>query len=104
MNFLTPDALVLVEWGEKFKSIRKKATGEIIDCIGGWRRAEDFGDSEGIAEAKIKQENCGMIDRRWKDAADFAEVESSVRFLSQRCCALSRQAMHRRCKPRNRPL
>lgn len=26
----TPDALVLVEWGEKFASIRKKATGEIV--------------------------------------------------------------------------
>ncbi len=26
----TPDALVLVEWGEKFKSIRKRATGEIV--------------------------------------------------------------------------
>ena len=30
-ELLTPDALVLVEWGEKFKSIRKRATGEI--CI-----------------------------------------------------------------------
>jgi tRNA threonylcarbamoyladenosine biosynthesis protein TsaE len=28
-DLLTPDALVLVEWGEKFKSIRKRATGEI---------------------------------------------------------------------------
>ena len=28
-ELLTPDALVLVEWGEKFKSIHKKATGEI---------------------------------------------------------------------------
>jgi tRNA threonylcarbamoyladenosine biosynthesis protein TsaE len=28
-ELLTPDALVLVEWGEKFASIRKKATGEI---------------------------------------------------------------------------
>jgi len=28
-ELLTPDALVLVEWGDKFKSIRKKATGEI---------------------------------------------------------------------------
>jgi tRNA threonylcarbamoyladenosine biosynthesis protein TsaE len=28
-ELLTSDALVLVEWGEKFKSIRKKATGEI---------------------------------------------------------------------------
>jgi tRNA threonylcarbamoyladenosine biosynthesis protein TsaE len=26
----TPDALVLVEWGEKFKSIRKRSTGEIL--------------------------------------------------------------------------
>ncbi|MGA2572211.1 MAG: tRNA (adenosine(37)-N6)-threonylcarbamoyltransferase complex ATPase subunit type 1 TsaE [Terracidiphilus sp.] len=26
----TPDALVLVEWGEKFNSIRKRATGEIV--------------------------------------------------------------------------
>lgn len=26
----TPDALVLVEWGDKFKSIRKRATGEIV--------------------------------------------------------------------------
>ncbi len=28
-ELLTPDALVLVEWGDKFKSIRKRATGEI---------------------------------------------------------------------------
>ena len=35
-ELLTPDALVLVEWGEKFKSIRKKATGEIaISSAGG---------------------------------------------------------------------
>src|ERR1700676_4483428 len=27
-ELLTPDALVLVEWGEKFKSIMKRATGE----------------------------------------------------------------------------
>src|SRR5580658_10735639 len=35
-ELLTPDALVLVEWGEKFKSIRKKATGEVaISSEGG---------------------------------------------------------------------
>ncbi|MGD0730326.1 MAG: tRNA (adenosine(37)-N6)-threonylcarbamoyltransferase complex ATPase subunit type 1 TsaE [Terracidiphilus sp.] len=35
-ELLTDDALVLVEWGEKFKSIRKKATGEIaISSAGG---------------------------------------------------------------------
>jgi tRNA threonylcarbamoyladenosine biosynthesis protein TsaE len=35
-ELLTPNALVLVEWGEKFKSIRKKATGEIaISSAGG---------------------------------------------------------------------
>jgi tRNA threonylcarbamoyladenosine biosynthesis protein TsaE len=35
-ELLTPDALVLVEWGEKFKSIRKKSTGEIaITAEGG---------------------------------------------------------------------
>ncbi len=28
-ELLTPGALVLVEWGDKFKSIRKKSTGEI---------------------------------------------------------------------------
>ena len=28
-ELLTPDSLVLVEWGDKFKSIRKRATGEI---------------------------------------------------------------------------
>jgi len=28
-DLLTADALVLVEWGEKFKSIRKRSTGEI---------------------------------------------------------------------------
>jgi tRNA threonylcarbamoyladenosine biosynthesis protein TsaE len=26
----TPDAVILVEWGEKFKSIRKQADGEIV--------------------------------------------------------------------------
>jgi tRNA threonylcarbamoyladenosine biosynthesis protein TsaE len=35
-ELLTPEALVLVEWGEKFKSIRKRATGEIaISSAGG---------------------------------------------------------------------
>ena len=35
-ELLTPDALVLVEWGEKFKSIRKKSSGEIaISSTGG---------------------------------------------------------------------
>ena len=35
-ELLTPDALVLVERGDKFKSIRKKATGEIaITSAGG---------------------------------------------------------------------
>jgi tRNA threonylcarbamoyladenosine biosynthesis protein TsaE len=28
-ELLTPEALVLVEWGEKFNSIKKRATGEI---------------------------------------------------------------------------
>ena len=31
----TPDALVLVEWGDKFKSIRKRATGEIVIASAG---------------------------------------------------------------------
>ena len=35
-DLLTPDALVVVEWGEKFKSIQKRATGEIaIESTGG---------------------------------------------------------------------
>jgi tRNA threonylcarbamoyladenosine biosynthesis protein TsaE len=34
-ELLTSDALVLVEWGEKFKSIRKKATGEIAIASAG---------------------------------------------------------------------
>jgi tRNA threonylcarbamoyladenosine biosynthesis protein TsaE len=29
-DLLTPDALVVVEWGEKFKSIKKRASGEIV--------------------------------------------------------------------------
>jgi tRNA threonylcarbamoyladenosine biosynthesis protein TsaE len=29
-ELLTPDALVLVEWGDKFKSIKKLSTGEIV--------------------------------------------------------------------------
>jgi tRNA threonylcarbamoyladenosine biosynthesis protein TsaE len=29
-ELLTPDALVLIEWGEKFKSIKKRSTGEIV--------------------------------------------------------------------------
>lgn len=29
-ELFTSEALVLVEWGEKFKSIQKKATGEIV--------------------------------------------------------------------------
>ena len=35
-DLLSADALVVVEWGEKFKSIRKKSTGEIaISSAGG---------------------------------------------------------------------
>jgi tRNA threonylcarbamoyladenosine biosynthesis protein TsaE len=34
-ELLTPDALVLVEWGDKFKSLRKKATGEIVITAAG---------------------------------------------------------------------
>jgi tRNA threonylcarbamoyladenosine biosynthesis protein TsaE len=35
-DLLTPEALVVVEWGEKFTSIRKRATGEIlIESAGG---------------------------------------------------------------------
>jgi tRNA threonylcarbamoyladenosine biosynthesis protein TsaE len=35
-ELLTEDSLVLVEWGEKFKSIKKKSTGEIaITSAGG---------------------------------------------------------------------
>jgi len=35
-DLLTTDAIVLVEWGEKFKSIRKRADGEIaITSTGG---------------------------------------------------------------------
>jgi tRNA threonylcarbamoyladenosine biosynthesis protein TsaE len=38
-ELLTPDALVLVEWGEKFSSLRKKASGEIaLTSEGGDRR------------------------------------------------------------------
>jgi len=41
-ELLTPDALVLVEWGDKFKSIRKRATGEMVITSGG-------GDTRNIA-------------------------------------------------------
>ncbi|HUB31132.1 MAG TPA: tRNA (adenosine(37)-N6)-threonylcarbamoyltransferase complex ATPase subunit type 1 TsaE [Terracidiphilus sp.] len=34
-ELLTPDALVLVEWGDKFKSIRKRSTGEIAIASAG---------------------------------------------------------------------
>jgi tRNA threonylcarbamoyladenosine biosynthesis protein TsaE len=34
-ELLTEDAIVLVEWGEKFKSIRKRATGEIAIASAG---------------------------------------------------------------------
>ncbi len=34
-ELLTPDAMVLVEWGDKFKSIRKRATGEITIASAG---------------------------------------------------------------------
>jgi len=34
-ELLTSNALVLVEWGEKFKSIRKKSTGEIVIASAG---------------------------------------------------------------------
>jgi tRNA threonylcarbamoyladenosine biosynthesis protein TsaE len=38
-ELLTQDALVLVEWGDKFKSIRKRSTGEIaISSTGGDER------------------------------------------------------------------
>jgi len=35
-ELLTPDALVLVEWGEKFESLSKKASGKIgLSSVGG---------------------------------------------------------------------
>jgi tRNA threonylcarbamoyladenosine biosynthesis protein TsaE len=35
-DLLTDDALVLIEWGEKFRSLKKRATGEIaIQSTGG---------------------------------------------------------------------
>jgi tRNA threonylcarbamoyladenosine biosynthesis protein TsaE len=34
-ELLTPNALVFVEWGEKFKSIRKRSTGEIAIASAG---------------------------------------------------------------------
>lgn len=34
-ELLTPDALVFVEWGDKFKSIRKRATGEVVIASAG---------------------------------------------------------------------
>ena len=34
-ELLTPDALMFVEWGDKFKSIRKHATGEIVIASAG---------------------------------------------------------------------
>lgn len=34
-ELLTPDSLVLVEWGEKFNSIRKRATGEVLITLEG---------------------------------------------------------------------
>jgi tRNA threonylcarbamoyladenosine biosynthesis protein TsaE len=34
-ELMTPDSLVLVEWGEKFKSVKKKATGEIFIASAG---------------------------------------------------------------------
>jgi len=34
-ELLTPDALVLVEWGEKFPSLKKRATGEILIASAG---------------------------------------------------------------------
>src|SRR5215469_17344162 len=34
-ELLTEDALVFVEWGDKFKSIRKRATGEIVIASAG---------------------------------------------------------------------
>jgi tRNA threonylcarbamoyladenosine biosynthesis protein TsaE len=46
-ELLTPDALVLVEWGEKFKSIRKKSTGEIVITSAG-------GDARKITVTLIK--------------------------------------------------
>ena len=34
-ELLTSDSLVLIEWGDKFKSLRKRATGEISISSGG---------------------------------------------------------------------
>jgi len=51
-NCWTPDALVLVEWGDKFKSIRKRATGGDCDCVDGRRCAQDYGDAGGITTLK----------------------------------------------------
>ena len=56
-ELLTPNALVLVECGEKFKSIRKKATGEIVIASAG-------GDARKITvalkETEIRDQGSGI--------------------------------------------
>ena len=34
-ELVTPDSIVLVEWGEKFPSIVKRSQGEIVMCTTG---------------------------------------------------------------------
>ncbi len=49
-DLLTPDSLVVVEWGEKFKSIKQARNRRDRDIYRGRRRAQDHGDAEGIAD------------------------------------------------------
>ena len=49
-ELLTPDALVLVEWGEKFKSIQQEIDWRNRHRLGRRRRPEDHGNAEGIEE------------------------------------------------------
>ncbi len=48
-ELLTPDALVLVEWGEKFKSIKQEVDGGDCHFFDRRRCAADYGDAEGLA-------------------------------------------------------
>ncbi len=75
-ELLTPDALVLVEWGEKFKSIRKKSDRRNCDHRHGRRCAQDYRDAEGLDAASQQVSELAA-----RAAGVFAELASLRYFI-----------------------
>ena len=102
-ELLTPDALVLVEWGEKFKSIRKKATGEIVISSAGGDARKITRDAERIAPTRVlrlrlpRQPPLKMTERLGHGALRRRQARGSLRLKKDSCSvdSCNVQPLHR---------